>query len=290
MHRLALAALAAAPLFAGCGESAAASRLYFTAIPDQDQTALKARFEPVAAYLADELGIEVEYKPTVSYEASVEAFKNGDVHLAWFGGLTGVQARAAVEGARAIAQGEVDPHFKSYFVAHVDTGIERSDDFPMALEGRTFTFGPKSSTSGRLMPESFIRTHTQKSPQEFFGSENHNSDGHDHTAKLVEGGSFEAGALNFVTYDKMVEAGTLDPEKCRVVWETPEYADYNWTARPDVDDLFGAGTVDRLQGALVGMSDPELLKAIERPDGLIAAENADFQAIHELAGELGFLD
>ncbi|MEM7260861.1 MAG: putative selenate ABC transporter substrate-binding protein, partial [Planctomycetota bacterium] len=33
--------------------------LRFTAIPDQNTTELKAKFEPIAAYLAEKLGVEV---------------------------------------------------------------------------------------------------------------------------------------------------------------------------------------------------------------------------------------
>ncbi len=296
MHRLApiLAApfVAVALLLAGCaGESTAgpATALRFTAIPDHNSTELREKFEPLAAYLSEELGVAVEYLPTSSYPASVEDFKNGEVQLAWFGGLTGAQARAAVPGSRVIAQGAVDPHYKSYFIAHASTGLERGDDFPMELEGKTFTFGSESSTSGRLMPEYFIREATGRSPEEFFGSPNSFSGSHDKTAVLVEAGTFQAGAINYKTYDTMVAQGKLDPEVCRLIWVTPEYADYNWTVRPELDEEFGPGFTDRLREALISIKSPELLAAVSRPEGLVEADNQDFAAIEELARELGFL-
>jgi len=151
----------------GCAEGGEEARiLRFTAIPATNTTDLAAKFQPLAMHLAEELGVTVEYVPTQDYAASVEAFINGDVHLAWFGGLTGVRARKAVEGARAIAQGRVDPEYRSYFIAHAAAGIAPGDSFPAALAGKKFTFGSMGSTSGRLMPEHFIRTNTGKSPQE----------------------------------------------------------------------------------------------------------------------------
>ena len=278
------------PLWAAaCGESHAGDVLTFTAIPDTNPTALQQRFEPLAAHLGEVLGVTVEYKPMSSYEASVEAFKSGDVQLAWFGGLTGAQARDAVPGARAIAQGAVDPHFKSYFIAHVDAGIEPGEAFPMALEGKSFTFGSSSSTSGRLMPEHFIRQNTGKSPEEFFGTENRYSNGHDHTAELVAAGTFEAGVLNYKTYDRMVAEGKIDPAVAPIVWVTPDYYDYNWTAHPQLEEDFGEGFTDRLQAALVAIEDPALLDAVDRAEGLIPAANEDFAPIADLARELGFL-
>jgi len=266
-----------------------APTIYFTAIPDQDATELLERFAPLAAWLGEQQGAPVEFLSSSDYQASVELFKSGDVLLAWFGGLTGVQACAAVPGARPIAMGVVDPKFRSYFVAHADTGIERGELFPETLRGLSFTFGSESSTSGRLMPEHFIREHTGQSPAEFFGRASAFSGSHDRTAKLVEAGSFEAGALNFRTYDRMVADGELDPERCRIVWETPHYADYSWTAHPELDRIHGAGTIDRLQAALAGLQDPELLRALDRPEGLIEAGAQDFAGLAALASELGFL-
>lgn len=282
----------------GCGSEAEVSAdtngdqptLVFTAIPDQNSTELEQKFAPVAAYLSEQLNVPVKYLATTSYDASVNAFKNGDVQLAWFGGLTGVQARKAVAGAQAIAQGSIDPHFKSYFIAHVDAGIAPSSEFPMDLKGKTFTFGSRRSTSGRLMPEYFIRENSGMSPDDFFGQLSNFSGSHDKTAKLVEAGTYQAGALNYATYDSMVADGKLDPAKCVKVWTTPDYADYNWTAHPSLDQTYGSGFTKKLQAALVGIKDPELLAAVSRPDGLIAASNEDFASIHKLAVELGFLE
>lgn len=292
---LAVVSTAAALTLTSCGDKPAAQDgtpavLRFTAIPDHNSTDLESKFKPVAAYLSEQLGVPVEYVPTADYTASVEMFRNGDVQLAWFGGLSGVQARDAVEGARAIAQGKVDPTFKSYFVANAATGLERSDDFPMGIAGMSFTFGSQKSTSGRLMPEHNIRVNSGKSPLEFFGKESSFSGSHDKTAKLVEAGTFQVGALNYITYDTMVAEGKLDPEKCKIIWVTPTYADYNWTAHPALESTYGAGFSDKVQAALVSVTDPGLLKAMSREGGMIAASNEDFASIAELAKDLGFID
>lgn len=264
----------------GGGDAPAVIR--WTAIPDANQEMLKEKYAPVSAYLTETLGTTFEYVPVTDYKASVEAFKNGDVYLAWFGGLTGVQARLAVPGAQAIAQGAADPHYKSYFIAHASTGIEKSDEFPMELANHPFTFGSESSTSGRLMPEFFLRQATGKGPDEFFTKGFAFSGAHDTTAKQVEaGGQVKAGALSYKKYDKMVASGELDPEKCRIVWVTPDYADYNWTAHP----ALGEEMIGKIQQALIDLDDKELLGALLRDD-LIKAANEDFQNIEDTARKL----
>lgn len=287
---LALAAPAALALLsaAGCGgggEESPTAVLRFTAIPDDNTTELTDKFRPVASYLAGELGVPVEYVPSSDYGASVEMFKNGDIHLAWFGGLTGVQARQAVPGAHAIAQGAEDPEFYSYFIANASAGLEPSAAFPTAIAGRTFTFGSTKSTSGRLMPEHFIRENTGRSPRDFFEHEFGFSGSHDKTIEQVAAGAYEVGAVSHTTYDAWVREGKVDPNVVKVIWKTPEYADYNFTAHPALETMFGEGFTKRLQAALVGMEDPALLGAFRR-SALIAAHDEDFAAILRVAQAL----
>jgi phosphonate transport system substrate-binding protein len=265
-----------------------AQTLYFSAIPDEDETALVARFSQVADYLEAELGVPVEYVPVKDYPAAVTAFRNDQVQLAWFGGLTGVQARLLAPGSRAIAQGTEDAAFVTYLIANAATDLEESEDFPLGAEGLSFTFGARTSTSGRLMPEHFIREATGEAPEEFFSRVGFSGD-HSQTLRLVASGAFDLGALNFAVYDQAVADGLPEVETARVVWRSPSYPDYNWTIRGDVDATFGEGFADRVQDALLGMTDPALLATFPR-EGFIPATNEDYAPIEEVARALDLLE
>ncbi|ROR98961.1 phosphonate transport system substrate-binding protein [Sinobacterium caligoides] len=259
----------------------------FTAIPDQDASQLRQRFSVVADYLSQQLGMPVKYIPVKSYAAAVTAFRNNQVQLAWFGGLSGVRARSLVVGSEAIAQGIEDPHFKSYFIANTRTGLKPSDDFPLAMLDHTFTFGSKGSTSGRLMPEYYIRQNSQRSPEEFFKRVGFSGD-HSRTIALVEAGSFDIGAVNYKVWERAVAEGKVDTKRVEVIWQTPDYPDYHWTIRGDIDNHYGAGSEQKLRHALLNMNQPALLAAFPR-SGFIAANNNDFQPIEEVARALGLL-
>jgi phosphonate transport system substrate-binding protein len=86
----------------------------------------------------------------------------------------------------------------------------------------------------------------------------------------------------------MVADGRIDPKVCRIVWKTPHYADYNFTAHPDIDAIFGAGTIEKLQAALTGITNESLLAAFQR-SGLINASNEEFDGIKNVARDLGML-
>ena len=271
------------------GDASATKILRFSAIPDENTTEQTAKFSKFAEYLSTELNVQAEFVPATDYGASVDKFVNGEIHLAWFGGLTGVQARAEVNGARAIAQGIEDPNYISYFIANAETGLELSEDFPAAIKDMKFTFGSEKSTSGRLMPSFFIEQNTGTDAIKWFTNPVGFSGAHDKTAKLVEAGTFQVGALSYKKYDSMVEKGDLDANKCRIIWKTPTYADYNWTAHPDLEKVFGEGFTDKLQATLIAIDDPALLKALTRSK-IITAKNEDFQAIVDVAKELKLLN
>lgn len=265
-----------------------AKTLVFSAIPDQDESALKARFSKVADYLSETLEVPVKYVPVKSYAAAVTSFRNDQVQLAWFGGLSGVKARLVTPGAQAIAQGETDPSFHSYIIAHHSTGLKTSEDFPKEIMGKTFTFGSKGSTSGRLMPEFFIRENLEKAPNELFKTVGF-SGNHSRTVTLVESGAYEVGAVNFKVWDKMVAEKKVDTSKVSAIWKTPPYTDYQWTLRGDVDAKWGEGFSEKVKAALLSMDDPELLASFPRKS-FIPATNADYQPIEDTAKALGLLD
>ena len=268
--------------------SVSADTFVFTAIPDQDESKLRSRFDKVATYLTNQLKNDVKYIPVKSYAAAVTAFRNNQVQLAWFGGLSGVRARMLVPGSVAIAQGVEDPTFQTYFIAHSSTGLKKATNFPKNIAGKTFTFGSKGSTSGRLMPEYHIRKYFSKAPDKVFSRVGF-SGNHSRTITLVQSGAFQVGATNFQVWKKSLAAGKIATSKISVIWETPHYPDYNWSIRGDVDKMFGAGFTERVKNALLNLKDPALLASFPRK-GFIPASNNDFQLIVTVGKQIGLIE
>ena len=260
----------------------------FTAIPDQDETQLKKRFSQFATYLSKELDMKVKFVPVKSYAASIAAFRNNQVQLAWFGGLSGVKARLIVPNSIAIAQGVEDPKFHSYIIAHTSTGIKKSDTISEDIVNRNFTFGSKGSTSGRLMPEYYIRKTFGKSPNDVFDKVGF-SGNHSKTISLVQSGAYEVGAVNFKVWDRELAEGKIDTSKVRVIYKTPAYPDYQFTARGDLDKEYGKGFTTKLTNAILNLKDKKILNAFPR-SGFIQASNKDFQPVLDVAQEIGLVD
>ncbi|WP_059170635.1 putative selenate ABC transporter substrate-binding protein [Bacillus sp. FJAT-27445] len=247
------------------------------AIPDQSATEMKTSMDAVAKHLSEETGLKVEFVPSVDYAALVTAFQRGEIKLAFFGGLTGVQARNLVPEAEAIAQRPRDAEFHSVFITQTDSGINSLAD----IKGKSFTFGSESSTSGHLMPRYFLIKEGIDPVKDFDGQPNF-SGSHDTTYKLVESGAFKAGALNEAVWETAVKEKKVDTNKVRVFYTTPTYFDYHWTINKVDKD-----TKDKVKAALLSMT-PEQLSGLNMfaTDKFIETKNENYEAIEEVAKEL----
>ncbi len=285
----ALASVALLGIAAACSDGGDTPELLIAGIPDQDVSVLEERFNRLAEHLAEETGYSVRYVPQADYAAVVTSFKQGDIHLVWYGAVTGVQARIAVPEANAIAHRPRDGEFHSVFVSAPGSGIDSLED----LRGKTVTFGSESSTSGHLMPRYYLSqagvdTETELSSISFSGS-------HDRTWKLVEAGSFDAGALSEAVWERRVAAGDVDTSKVDVFYRTPAYVNYHWVAHPSIDDEFGEGALDNITDALLTVDVDRGGRAQEIAESFngqrfVRTSNDRYQAIEDAAREFGIIE
>lgn len=261
------------------------------AIPDQDPQKLQRQYDKLATYLQKELAVSVKYKPVTDYSAAVTAFKVGDLQLVWFGGLTGVQARLQVPGAEAIAQRDIDEQFHSLFIAHKTSGLKPIKDISelKQLKGHTFTFGSESSTSGRLMPQYFLKQAGVKL-EDFKGKVGFSGD-HDKTIKLVEAGTYEVGAVNEKVWQKRSQTKEIDPNKVDVMWRTPAYYDYHWVIHPEVKKKYGEDFVKKVQNAFFKLdaSNPEHKEILDLLEAkkFIPTKSSNYAQIETVGREIG---
>ncbi|BDG03226.1 putative selenate ABC transporter substrate-binding protein [Anaeromyxobacter oryzae] len=257
--------------------------LRVTAIPDEAPNELIRKFEPLGAYLSKQVGMEVKFVPVTDYPAVVEGLAGGHVDLAWLGGFTFVQARRRTGNAIPIVQRAEDAHFHSKFITRPGSGISRLED----LKGKTFAFGSPSSTSGHLMPRYYL-LQAGIDPEKDF-SHFAFSGTHDATAKWVEGGKVDAGALNESVWKKLVDEKKIDPAKVVVFYTTPDFYDYNWTVRGDLDPKL----VQKLKAAFLALdpANPEQKKILDlqRASRYVETRPENYAGIESAARSAGLV-
>ena len=262
------------------------------AIPDQNPEKLNRLYGQVASELSRQLGVKVQYVPVTDYAAAVSAFRTGSLDLVWFGGLTGVQARLQKPGAQVIAQRDIDAAFTSVFIANAASGLKpiQNQKQLTVLEGRRFTFGSESSTSGRLMPQWFL-SQAGVQLKDFAGGAPGFSGSHDATIALVQSGTYDAGVVNEQVWKANLRSGKTDRKKVFVLWRTPGYPDYHWIGQPDLDKRFGAGFTAKLRGAILSWrpSNPQQKQILELfgAQQFTGAKASDYQRIEQVGRQVG---
>ncbi|MDE2427723.1 MAG: putative selenate ABC transporter substrate-binding protein [Burkholderiales bacterium] len=273
----------AAALLCLCGTSMAQQVLRVSAIPDEAPTELQRKFKPLGAYLEKKLGMKVEFTPVTDYAASVEGLVNKKLDMVWFGGFTFIQAKVrSKDQVIPLVQREEDEKFKSVFIT-TDSNIHKLED----LKGKTFTFGSESSTSGHLMPRSYmlaakINPDTDLKRIAFSGA-------HDATVAAVAGGKVDAGALNISVWEKLIAQNKVDTKLVHVFYTTPGYYDYNWSVRADMP----AGLRKKITDAFLALDakNPEdkAILDLQRTVRFIPTKADNYKAIEAAAHNAGLL-
>ena len=276
-----------AVVLAGCGGGGgggAASGdepLQVGLIPNENPEEVEAQYQPLEDYLKKELGREVELSVPTTYNAVVEAMVSGELDLAYFGGLTYVQARQRADVHPLFT--EVNPRtgttkYRSVIIVPADSDIEKVEE----LEGKDFAFGSVSSTSGSLYPsillnQAGIDYRTDLGEVVYTG-------GHDTTAQAVANGRVAAGGLEDRILYGLQEDGIIGKDKVRVIEESDPIEGYPWVVRDALSDKDEQALTD----AFLGIEDPKLLDLL-RAEDYQKVQASDYDYVEEQARKLDLI-
>ncbi len=198
-------------------------------LPDLDQETLKQRYSPLVKYLSQETRHEFELIIPLNYEDLENKFYQGEIEIAYFGGLTFVRNHLK-SGAMPLVMRAVDTRFTSLFFT---PGTSKNYNL-LALKDKVIAFGARLSTSGHLMPRYFLKTEKQISADSYFSKVIY-SGAHDKTAYITRDGIADIGVANTLIINSMLEDGRLKAIDLNIIWESPPYADYVWAIQRTIN-------------------------------------------------------
>jgi phosphonate transport system substrate-binding protein len=246
-------------------------------IPDAGATQVSIQEKgPLKDYLAKQMGREINLVIPTNYNATVEALGNGSLDFAYLGALTYVKARRQY-GVIPLVQRTSDQQFHSLFITGAGWPIKTLKD----LKGKQFAFGDINSTSGHLIPflelkEAGINVDADLKFR-YSGS-------HPATAKAVESGAVDAGALDETVYNAMIADGKLDKSKVRVFHTSKPFVDYVWVARKDVSKELQEKFIQSFLRLQEGKDDQVL--QILRGKSFVRANDEEYATVRQVAEEL----
>lgn len=250
-------------------------------IPNQAPDQIKAKYEPFKRYLAEKLGMEVELFVANNYAGVVEAMASGKLDMAYFGGLTYVQAKQRADVHPIVTEVDSETKTTKYYsliITPADSPVKK----PADLRGKTFAFGDISSTSGSLYPRIMLDQAGLKVPDDFANVVYTGK--HDATALAVQNGKVDAGGLEGRILNKLIADGKVDKTKIRILAKSDFIEGYPWVVLDSMDKELERKIVD----AFLTMEDKELLKLMKAEKfAQVTAE--DYKYIEEQAIRLGLL-
>ena len=258
--------------------------LRVTTIPEEAATEQIRKFGPLSQYLEKTLGMRVEFTPVTDYPAAVEALVNKQVDLVWFGGFTYVQAQIRSGGKIIpIAQREEDTKFRSVFITQKNSGITKLTD----LKDKQVSFGSQSSTSGHLMPRTYL-LEAGLNPEVDFKRIAY-SGAHDATIASVVSGRVDAAALDITVWNKFVSENKVDTSKVGVFYTTPPFFNYNWSVHADMP----AQQREKIKAALLALNPAnpehaEILK-LNRATRYVSTTPENYKGLESAARSAGLL-
>ena len=280
-----IAFLAAALAFAGCrpGEEAPL-RVGFMICNSAEET--RARFAPLAAHLAEQLGRRVEpiWLDTADFDEALRARRFDLIHTnsylyAWFHEAYGFRVLAGE------ARGRDGAYSSGTIIAGRESPVQALAD----LKGRRFVFGPAFAPTAYLTPY-WLLLEAGIDPERDLGYYAFPAGSYKHEKAIlaVVNGAFDAGAGPALDLEVMEAEGKLLAGEYRVLARGPRIPYCVFSAAPSLPE----STFRAVQKALfsvtadtVAAHDGEVLKVLKSAlvDGFVPLGESEFDTVRAMA-------
>jgi phosphonate transport system substrate-binding protein len=212
------------------------TEINFGIISTESTANLKTTWLPFLEAMEESTGLKVNAFFAPDYAGVIEGMRFDKVQVAWFGNKSAMEAvdRADAEVFAQTVDNEGNPGYWSLLLAHKDSPINTLEDVLKCDGTLNFGIGDPNSTSGFLVPTTYIFAKHNVEPSECF--------------KTVRNANHEANAL--AAAKKQADVVTNNTENMRrlkltrpedhanlkVIWQSPLIPSDPLVWRKDLDD------------------------------------------------------
>ena len=230
----------AAGIAAAVTPARAAEELNFGVISTEASINQKKNWEPFLEAMSKAIGIKVNGFYASDYAGVIEAMRFNKVQLAWFGNKSGMEAsnRSGAEVFAQVVARDGSTGYYSHIIVHKDSPYTKLDDILKCDKTLDFGIGDPNSTSGFLVPTSYIFAAKNIDPKSCFKTVRNAS--HQANAMAVAHKQVAAATNNSEDLQR-VEATAPDARKeIRIIWTSPIIPLDPLMWRKDLDPLVKA--------------------------------------------------
>jgi len=250
LRSLLAASIAAALVTAPAG---AAEEVNFGIISTETTANLRTIWDPFLADMTKKTGLNIKAFYASDYAGVIEAMRFNKVQVAWFGNKSAMEAvdRASGEIFAQTVDKDGNPGYWSHIIVHKDSPYQTLDDVLKCDATLDFGIGDPNSTSGFLVPTTFIFSARNVDAKKCFKTVRNAN--HEANALAVANKLVHAATNNNENLQRLAKTAPDKAKQIRVIWTSPLIPSDPLVWRKDLDPavkqkiadfIFGYGSSD----------------------------------------------
>ncbi|MDX6751480.1 phosphonate ABC transporter substrate-binding protein [Geminicoccaceae bacterium 1502E] len=246
MLRRTLAALTIAAT-AAVAPAQAEDEINFGIISTESSSNLKTTWAPFLADMEKGTGYKINAFFASDYAGIIEGMRFNKVQLAWYGNKSAMEAVDRADGevfAQTVASNGSEGYF-AHILVHKDSPFQSLDDVLKCDQSLDFGIGDPNSTSGFLVPTTFVFSARNIDPKQCFKTVRNAN--HEANALAVANKLVDAAANNSESLERLEKTNPAARENIRVVWTSPLIPSDPLVWRKDLD----AGVKEKISSWLL---------------------------------------
>jgi len=234
----------------------AADEVNFGIISTETTSNLKSIWEPFLADMSKKTGLGIKAFYASDYAGVIEAMRFNKVQVAWFGNKSAMEAvdRASGEIFAQTVDKDGNPGYWSHIIVHKDSPFQSLDDVLKCDATLDFGIGDPNSTSGFLVPTTFIFSARNIDPKKCFKTVRNAN--HEANALAVANKLVHAATNNNENLQRLAKTAPDKAKEVRIIWTSPLIPSDPLVWRKDLeaglkkkiaDFIFSYGTADEAE-------------------------------------------
>ncbi len=287
MSRILVFSFLCAAILTGCTETETTSlkdsrissnnSLLIGLIPERNIFFQMERYEPLAEYLTEKVGVNVQLKVLTRYDNIIQNFVSMELDGAFFGSFTYTLAHAHL-GVEPLARPEDHDGVSTYYgliFTRKDSNIGSIHD----MKGKVLACVDRATTAGHLLPMAYFKEHGIPDFTSFL-KEHYFAGTHEDAIYDVLNKKADIGAAKNTVFYQLAADDKRILEDLIILKRSPDVPSNGLAVRKDMDDA----VKDKLKKALLKMHhDPEGVKALNAINAakFIETSDNDYRAVYE---------
>jgi phosphonate transport system substrate-binding protein len=213
----------------------AAEEINFGIISTEATSNLKKIWDPFLADMGKGTGLKINAFFASDYAGVIEGMRFKKVQVAWFGNKSAMEAVDRADGevfAQTVAASGQDGYY-SHVIVHKDSAFKSLDDVLKCDKAIDFGIGDPNSTSGFLVPTTFIFSAKSIDPKQCFKTVRNAN--HEANALAVANRLVHAATNNSENLERIAKTAPDKAKEIRVIWTSPLIPSDPLVWRKDLD-------------------------------------------------------